>query len=375
MRLIVYFRGRVGDNRGTPLRCRHLTASMLDQPGVEALLVSRDDPSDVARILPGLAHSRVPVADEGVDRLVAATRSFRPDVVYAHTHKGMADLARSRVAGVSRVADLHGDLPAWRLERSWKPWPRRVYRYLHGRWREHRDLPSMHGLTVVSAVLEARARSLDKPVIRLWGGTDIHRFEVAEPPARETLVIAYAGNFNPYHGILPMLDAVRLAVERGGRFSLRLIGAIDEFPEVRKHAEETLGDRLECVGPLPYESVPRQLGDADILVLPRAPSRTAISTYPSKLSDYLATARPVVASDVGEVREVVRHGENGLLAAAGSAEAMADAFERLVDPSTRARLGAAGRRTAAELLSWDRIGKRAVDFLRQTVAAQRGGGR
>jgi glycosyltransferase involved in cell wall biosynthesis len=375
LRLIVYFRGSVSENRGTPLRCRHLTSSMLGQPGVEALLVSRDEPSAIERILPGLAHSPVAVADQGLSCLVTATRSFQPDVVYAHTHKGMADLSRLAVPGVARVADLHGDLPAWRLEQSWRPWPWRIYRYLHDRWRERRDLPAMDALTVVSGPLEDRARAFGKPVTRLWGGTDVERFDAPQPPPRETLVIAYAGNFNPYHGILTMVDAVRLAVDRGRGFRLTLIGAIDEFPEVRRRAEEMLGDRVECVGPVPYEDVPHLLQEADILVMPRARSRTAVSTYPSKLSDYLATARPVVASDVGEVREVVSHGDNGLLAAAGSAEEMASAFELLLDRETRVKIGAAGRRTAADVLSWEQIAKRAVGFLREAVANQRSPGR
>lgn len=62
-------------------------------------------------------------------------------------------------------------------------------------------------------------------------------------------------------------------------------------------------------------------------------------TFPIATLEYMALARPLVASDVGGLREQVRHGHNGLLYPAGDIDALAAALARLADPALRAQLG------------------------------------
>ena len=70
---------------------------------------------------------------------------------------------------------------------------------------------------------------------------------------------------------------------------------------------------------------------------------------PKVLIEAAASGRAIVASDIAGCRQVVRHGENGLLVPAGDAAALAAALRKLIeDPSIRHAFGAAGRRIAAE---------------------------
>jgi glycosyltransferase involved in cell wall biosynthesis len=69
----------------------------------------------------------------------------------------------------------------------------------------------------------------------------------------------------------------------------------------------------------------------------------------------MASARPVVASDDGGPREIVVHGETGLLVPPGDVAALASAMESLLaDPALAQRLGAAGRARARERFGIDR---------------------
>lgn len=71
--------------------------------------------------------------------------------------------------------------------------------------------------------------------------------------------------------------------------------------------------------------------------------------FPNSLVEAMAAGRPIVATDVGGVRDAVRHGENGLLVAAGDAPSFADALRGLLrDADLRRRMGAAGARRARE---------------------------
>jgi len=84
---------------------------------------------------------------------------------------------------------------------------------------------------------------------------------------------------------------------------------------------------------------------------------------PNVLLEAMAWARPVVATPVAGVRELVRDGENGLLVPVGDVEALRAALNRLAhEPDLADRLGGAARRTA-EAFAWDRVRPRLEDVL------------
>jgi hypothetical protein len=76
---------------------------------------------------------------------------------------------------------------------------------------------------------------------------------------------------------------------------------------------------------------------------------------------------PVIASNVGGLREIVRHGENGLLVE-NTPEAIAAAIRRLqADPALAAALGRAGRRTVADRFTVDLMVRRTMEVYRQVL--------
>lgn len=368
MRVLVWFRGELSRVSGTPLRARHLAQSLA--PHFDVHVASADPPETLERLLPGLEIASSIDGTPG-ESLAAAVQSVRPALIYAQTHKAAYDLVGIEPDGALRVADLHGDLPAWRWEQRWRPVGGRVARYLRERWRERRTLPKLDGCTVVSAVLEGRVRRAGVPARRVWGGVDCDRFRPSDArPPRDSIVVTYAGNYNPYHGLLDVAEACRQAARAEERFRFRFLGNVSEFPEVERSLRQ-LGERAEFPGLLPYERMPAELADADILLVPRADSRTARSTYPSKLSECLASGSAVLAVDVGEARELVRDRVEGILVPPGDPAALARGLLDLRDADFRSRLGAAARRLALDRLAWPRIGSEAAQFFRELRADAR----
>jgi glycosyltransferase involved in cell wall biosynthesis len=97
-----------------------------------------------------------------------------------------------------------------------------------------------------------------------------------------------------------------------------------------------------------------RLADASILVLPNTPS--AISeryTSPLKLFEYLAMGRPIVASDLPAIREVLTHEQTALLVPAGDAAALAAAIGRLADDRVLAGRLASNAAALAPHYSWE----------------------
>jgi glycosyltransferase involved in cell wall biosynthesis len=92
---------------------------------------------------------------------------------------------------------------------------------------------------------------------------------------------------------------------------------------------------------------------------------------PLALIEAAASGRPVVAVDVGGVRDIVRHGETGFVVAADDGDALADRLGALLDdPALRTRLGAAAP-IAATAFAADRLVGDLDQLYRDALAARR----
>jgi glycosyltransferase involved in cell wall biosynthesis len=101
--------------------------------------------------------------------------------------------------------------------------------------------------------------------------------------------------------------------------------------------------------------VPEILSIADIAVVPSSPvpaSRGGTGT-PLKLFEYMAAAKPIIATALDQAAEVIHDGHNGLLVEAGDVHKFAEAILTLLnDPMERVRLGQNARQQAIEKYSW-----------------------
>jgi glycosyltransferase involved in cell wall biosynthesis len=172
-------------------------------------------------------------------------------------------------------------------------------------------------------------------------------------------VVCYAGHLYPWKGVDILLRALAQVPEAAGL----IVGGHDKEPDLARTRvlASSLGiaGRVTFTGPVAPADVAARLAAADVLVLPNP--RSAISTHatsPLKLFEYMAAGRAIVASDLPSIREVLTDDVDGLLVAAGDADALAAAIRRLSgDAPLRRRLGAAARDNAAGY-TWSRRAER-----------------
>src|SRR5207249_8347971 len=109
-------------------------------------------------------------------------------------------------------------------------------------------------------------------------------------------------------------------------------------------------------GLVPQEEGPVYLAAMDVLVSPHVPNSdgSRFFGHPTKLFDYMATGRGIVASRLEQIGEVLEHERTALLVPPGDDAELATAIVRLVDdPDLRARLGASARRQVLQDHTWE----------------------
>jgi glycosyltransferase involved in cell wall biosynthesis len=180
-----------------------------------------------------------------------------------------------------------------------------------------------------------------------------HRTYTPRSP-RETLVVGYAGHLYPWKGVDTLIEA--LATVLAAR-AVIIGGQPGEGDGARLEAmarAHGVANRTEFTGWQRPADVAALLLQCDILVLPNV--RTTISeryTSPLKLFEYLAAGRPIVASNLPAVREILTDGINAVLVEPGNVTALATALTSLAnDPQLADRLGRRAFADAA-LYSWD----------------------
>lgn len=138
-------------------------------------------------------------------------------------------------------------------------------------------------------------------------------------------------------------------------------------------AKRNLASRVTFTGSLPHEEIPAVIRQFDVAVAPYPPPQHAFYFSPLKLFEYMACGVPVVAPNLGQIAEVMRHGETGLLYRSGDLEGLAECCHQLLENGAlRRHVGKAGADQVAAQFTWDHNARRTVEVawgLRERAAA------
>jgi glycosyltransferase involved in cell wall biosynthesis len=190
-------------------------------------------------------------------------------------------------------------------------------------------------------------------------------------------VVGFIGTFGPWHGAEVLARAFVTLIKRdparAKTVRLLMIGDGARMADVRRILSE--GGVLEAAvftGLVPQEEGPQYLAACDVLASPHVPNPDGSPFFgsPTKLFEYMAMGKAIVASDLEQIGEVLDHGSTAWLTEPGDAGALAGALARLIDDAPlRSALGAAARREALARYTWREHTRRTIDRLREVVGA------
>jgi glycosyltransferase involved in cell wall biosynthesis len=112
-----------------------------------------------------------------------------------------------------------------------------------------------------------------------------------------------------------------------------------------------------------YRNMPQLYNSGDMLVLP-----SLLESFPMSILEAMACGLPVVASDVGDVAELVKDGGTGFLIAKGDHQTLAERINRLLDDEAlRERMGKNARSLVAENYSLEMMSKMTLEVYQEVL--------
>ena len=304
----------------------------------------------------------------------------RPGFIYARYSVGnyAAPLLRNRLS-VPYVCEYNGSA-IW-IARNWGGKPMRFERLF-----QQIEDTNLRGADLIVAVSDASAAELigrgypEERILVNPNGVDEETFRPDLDPAPvrgrlgigcDELVVGFIGTFGHWHGADILAEAFALLLKRRpalrAKLRLLLVGDGHTIPAVMDILKrEEAVDRVLAPGLVPQSEAPAYLAACDILASPHVPNpdNSRFFGSPTKLFEYMAMGRAIVASRLEQLGQVLEHGRTALLVEPADAVALAEGLEALATNEVlRADLGRAARAEALKSYTWTEHTRRIIERL------------
>ena len=301
---------------------------------------------------------------DAVPALIDRLHAIRPDAVTAHESEYGLAAVRS---GLPAAVTIHG-------------MPRQEFRAFHWQnrldmavtlWQDWLMVRQVRDIVAINdyAVSQYRARSKARfHRINIPIGEVFFSAPPCEPDPDSVLMVE---GMNERKDPVSMIQAIALVRRRVSGVRLDIAGRIPAGPygeQVRQTIEDLdMGDCVTFIGLVDQPKLAELYASHAMLAL-----SSRQETSPCVIAEAMAGSRPVVATDVGGVREMVSHGETGYVVPAGDVQALADRIEAVLIDARHARhMGERGRVLAEYGYRRDIIGRKYMDLL-QRLAVESG---
>lgn len=185
-------------------------------------------------------------------------------------------------------------------------------------------------------------------------------------------VLGFVGGLRPWHGVGVLPALLDRLVKRYPKLRLMIVGDGPLRGEMEHDLRERgLTQSAVFTGSLPHEEIAALIRQFDVALAPYPRPEHDFYFSPLKIFEYMACGVPVVASGLGQIPEIIRNGETGLLYPPDEPEALMEACDRLLsDPDLRYRLGAAAAKEVHGRYTWDHNVERVIEVAQDLIAAR-----
>jgi glycosyltransferase involved in cell wall biosynthesis len=250
------------------------------------------------------------------------------------------------------------------------PWWRKIYAAIYTR----SIYKMFDGIIAISTFLEdyfskrirKGARVLRIPIL-----VDTEQFKPEESPQpKGRHLIAFSGSLGHPGEVSSLMQAFSVVAGKYPEWDLQIIGdepGTDMLMRLRKLAEDqSLSARIEFTGLVKHDDMPVYLRKAGILALLRSSGIFSTAGFPTKLGEYLSTAKPVVVTSVGDIPLFLQDRVSAYLVPPNDPEASAQKLDEVLANYDQAlKVGQEGRQVAIREFDYRSNCQRIVEFVRK----------
>jgi PEP-CTERM/exosortase A-associated glycosyltransferase len=291
-------------------------------------------PAPTGPKLPGLAENALMKATQ--QRLLEVAREVQPHILHAHSPvlNAIPALRVGRELGIPVVYEVRAFWEDAAVDHGTTSEGSLRYR-LTRRLETHALRQADHVFTICEGLrkdIAGRGIPADRVTV-IPNAVDIEMFEPGAAPddalkaqlgLAGCTVIGFIGSFYAYEGLDLLLNALPQILAQRPDVRVLLVGGGPQDAAMRAQAQQLgLADKVVFTGRVPHHEVQTYYDLVDVLAYPRHSMRLTELVTPLKPLEAMAQGRLLVASDVGGHRELIRHGQTGMLFEAGHADALA----------------------------------------------------
>lgn len=204
-------------------------------------------------------------------------------------------------------------------------------------------------------------------ILIAFDGVDLKDFDInaSKTEARKRLnlpldkkIVVYTGHFFKWKGVDTLVEAGKLLEE----FVLIFIGGT--VKDVKNFVKNHKTENILFLGHKPYREIPLYLKAADVLILPNKKEGkiSELYTSPLKLFEYMVSKRPIVASDLPSIREVLDEG-SCIFFEPGISQKLAESIKKVVQDEKLADSISTRAFEDVKNYTWDKRAQKIADFI------------
>jgi len=300
------------------------------------------------------------------DRILNVSEEVKPDIIHAHSPalNGLAAILAGKKANIPVVYEIrafwedaavdHGNCKEGDL------------RYKLTRAMETYVVKKAHAITTICDGLKQdliKRGIKEEKITLIPNAVNLKNFALITEKSSQILeryhlknsfVIGFVGSFYHYEGIDILIKALAVIKKTGLDIKVLLVGGGSQQSKIVNLIETlNLQDRVILTGRVPHHEVKDYYSVMNVTALPRKSMRLTELVTPLKPLEAMALGIPVLASDIGGHRELIKHNINGYLFEADNEQALADMIISLFnDHSSFAKIVKNGRDFVENIRNW-----------------------
>jgi glycosyltransferase involved in cell wall biosynthesis len=337
------------------------------------------DPGEGTEYVDGMKVIKVPNMGRGptAPRMVRTCKDVDCNAYHAHEFDGgYVGAVLKLLTGRPVFYDVHDNVPGLLAEIKHNPRLEKIYDRI-----ERRMIMVMTGIVLAGDSLTPRYSKLHKQTVVInnyplldsfSSGTDKPDLE-KNPHLKELsnkldgkFVLGFTGGLSLRLGVLDMLDGISELKNEDG-IHLLLIGRFDRPDDkeriLARLKKYKLEDQVTIEKWVDYQKLPGYLKLMDVGLALQQPIKRLLNIPPTKLFDYMASSKPVIATNLPGLAKLVNKHKCGILVEPNNKTNLVDAIKELHgSPELCRKLGRSGRKAVAEKYNWTAEGEKLVEF-------------